>query len=287
VTSVISFLEKMKHDEDFTVYLRSVECLGSYPYNKASEFTNSISDKIELSDDFEVALQNIIFNPKFEAISAEDKRFNIWISMKFFHKDIENIQWNKNDGIELMYIPSINIGGDDNNTCVRQLNNDLVDFLINHNLIDYTYQPILHYDSKTNKIKYNKLKPPKDSIYSSYRTKLTFSRAFMDMLGLEAASNSTTKPAFLYPMKINIPESIFIYSDIIKPSNMGNQCVNILDILPNSDIYAKNTVSPVYKPVNLTNINSISIKLLDEYGSQIAFHESVRVTIVLHFRVKK
>jgi len=263
VTSVISFLEKMKHDEDFTVYLRSVECLGSYPYNKASEFTNSISDKIELSDDFEVALQNIIFNPKFEAISAEDKRFNIWISMKFFHKDIENIQWNKNDGIELMYIPSINIGGDDNNTCVRQLNNDLVDFLINHNLIDYTYQPILHYDSKT------------------------FSRAFMDMLGLEAASNSTTKPAFLYPMKINIPESIFIYSDIIKPSNMGNQCVNILDILPNSDIYAKNTVSPVYKPVNLTNINSISIKLLDEYGSQIAFHESVRVTIVLHFRVKK
>jgi hypothetical protein len=266
-------------DEDFTIIIRSVDCRGQFPENRAGSFTNNINDKISLSGNYEVALQNIIYKPEFDAILKHNKRFSIWFTINFYNENSESYS-----GTSFLYTPLINIGSSHTSNCVRQLNQDLMDNLRVNKIIDHTHPPVLRYDARVNMVKYNKLTPPKKSKIMKYESILTFSKAMGEVLGLQEDTNSSSNPIFSRPVSIKIPESIFIYTDIIKATNIGDQSVNILDILPNTQMYAKNTVSPVYKQVNTSFIDTISLKLVDEFGSEVPFHQSVRVTAVLHFR---
>ena len=104
------------------------------------------------------------------------------------------------------------------------------------------------------------------------------------LLGVIVESNDTINPSFSFPGKVMAPNFIYVYCDIDSPIYLGNQNANILDIIAGPNSYAKNTVGTIYKTVNKNSIESISIKLCDGNGDEVAFSGDVIVTLILHFK---
>ena len=67
---------------------------------------------------------------------------------------------------------------------------------------------------------------------------------------------------------------------------MGDQQVNILDIIPVGDIFSKNICNAIYKTVKDQCISSISISLRDKFDRNIPFLDGNNVTLVLHFKTQ-
>ena len=77
---------------------------------------------------------------------------------------------------------------------------------------------------------------------------------------------------------------LHIYTDIIEPSYLGGQTVHLLDVIPMKKSFSKTGTLTMYKQLNTTIIDSISIKITDVNGDAVSFTNHVQVTIVLHFK---
>ena len=280
--------ERMDIDEEFYIYLRSVENTGIYP-NIASSFTNVISPVKNLSSEFEVGLQNIIFNPLFNTISSKSNEYTI----KLYDEKIKAAEDVVLDVRLFTYKPSVNITGNTFKDAIDSLNNDFMQYLVYKDLLDNQRGSIFAYNNSLKRVIF---KNPFKNITStpsgfylggtSRRIRWEFSEKLGDLLGLITRSNKSIEPKFFTVNKIIQPQSIFIYSDIVEPSTIGSQSTSILDIIPGPLMYAKNSVGTIYKNVNKKVIDDISIKLCDEKGVEVSFNENVVVTMILHFRPK-
>ena len=77
---------------------------------------------------------------------------------------------------------------------------------------------------------------------------------------------------------------LHIYTDIIEPRYLGGQTIHLLDVIPMKNTFSKTGTLTMYKQVNTTLIDSISIKITDENGIAVSFTNYVHVTLVLHFK---
>jgi len=266
---------------DFVIYLSSRENTNEFPCNRAASFTNKIIPGRILDGEYEVALQNIIFKPQFDAILKNDRDYTIKTYTEFLNAD-----GNSFNATNFTYKPTRNITGDNLQQAVHSLNNDYNETLIRNRLIDKTNPSVIfRLNPFDNRIKFSDISPPETSNYSGYRTFWNFSDKMSRFLGL--TENKTINPAFADAGQIEKIECLYVYSDIIYPSNIGNQAIHILDIIPTDIVSAKNTVSSLYKHVNKNVIDNISIKITSEHGKEVPFNESVSILAVLHFRLRQ
>lgn len=84
------------------------------------------------------------------------------------------------------------------------------------------------------------------------------------------------------------PEPVYIYTDIIKPNLVGDSYVRLLTSLhfPSDRGYHRFDY-PLYKPVEQSYIESISIRLVMKSGENVLFEESqIPCLVILHFKKK-
>ena len=79
---------------------------------------------------------------------------------------------------------------------------------------------------------------------------------------------------------------IYLYTDIIQPSNFGGQLVNILDCFALQNGGNKGIHNSIYKGLNTHYIDQISIHITDQNGRAINFAEESTLTCALHIRPK-
>ena len=127
------------------------------------------------------------------------------------------------------------------------------------------------FDPFTNTVKYYNIKPPTNSQFISYKVKWTFSPAMTKLLRVIVESNDSINPTFSFPGKVMATNFIYVFCDIVSRIYLGKQNVNVFDIITAPNSCAKNTVGTIYKSVNENFIVSISIKLCDENGDEVAF----------------
>ena len=77
----------MESRTEFYVYLISNANNIKLPSNKNNGFTNNFKSTLHLRDEFDVALENIIFEPKIIAIEKGDKNYGIELAARFTNKD--------------------------------------------------------------------------------------------------------------------------------------------------------------------------------------------------------
>ena len=79
---------------------------------------------------------------------------------------------------------------------------------------------------------------------------------------------------------------MYLYTDIIQPSNFGSQLVNILDCFTLDNGGNKGIHNTIYKALKNSYIDQISIIISDQNGKKINFKEDSTLTCVLHIRPK-
>ena len=84
-----------------------------------------------------------------------------------------------------------------------------------------------------------------------------------------------------------MPVTTFWDCDLIEAvssSFMGGQQVNLLDVFPLKQSYAKTTNFTMYKNVSISSLDSISIKITDQNGEDPKLKDDVNVVLVIHFK---
>ena len=80
------------------------------------------------------------------------------------------------------------------------------------------------------------------------------------------------------------PYMFYIFSDIVTNSHFGSQQVNLLDVFPLPNAYAKSTNFTMYKSVSKQALTDISIKITDQFGKKLRLNSHSDLLIVLHFK---
>jgi len=116
-----------------------------------------------------------------------------------------------------------------------------------------------------------------------------------DMLGLPAFPTSDPTQHRMYlrgyrPPRIDRVQSLYTYTDIIKDQYVGDVLAPLLDVVPVQQTpgvrinYRSNP--PMYLPLKQSYIDTISIKICDEYGNLAVFPEGAE-NVVLRLRFRR
>ena len=84
------------------------------------------------------------------------------------------------------------------------------------------------------------------------------------------------------------PELVYVYTDIIKPNLVGDSYVKLLTTLhfPSSTGYHRFDF-PLYRPVEQSFIESITIRLVTKNAEDVLFEDSdIPCVVTLHFKNK-
>ena len=102
-----------------------------------------------------------------------------------------------------------------------------------------------------------------------------------------------THGIYLSPMQVDLNRGfnyIFVYSDIVESSVVGNTSAPLLRIFPISgksgDLITKEVQNIHYKPVQKSQFDTIEILLKNENGENIPF-EGGKSVVTLHFRKRR
>ena len=114
----------MKSRNEFYVYLSSNTNNIEFLSNKNTSFTNNIKPTLHLQDEFDVALENIIFELKIISIETVDKNYGIQLTARFTNNyGIYPL------GYKITYVPQNDIHGGTVAMLIYNLNTDLSHFL--------------------------------------------------------------------------------------------------------------------------------------------------------------
>ena len=266
----------METKDEFYVYLSSEFNKNEFPLNNSNSFTNIIKPFIPLSSTYDVALENIIFDPKIPLIKKNDENYSANIFIEFTKKN------GSKGGYGVVYFPESHIKADNINNLIDHINNDLVQFLRRNGMISKDQTIIFKLKQFTSFIDFYGLIP--ESEYKSFMITWRLSTKLAEVLGVQDLTFNT-KPRLLTTPKLpKRLDCIHLYSDIIEASYFGNQTTHLLDIIPLPHMLCKTGTLTLFKRVNRNFLDSISIKMTDGKGLPITFTEEVPVMIVLHFR---
>ena len=263
--------------DDFYVYLKSSSNITEFTSNKHNSFTNVVKPSLHLNDEYEVALQNIIFTPDIIAIKAFDPTYEICFNVQFI-----NLNKRKGSGYMVNYIPTENIFGGNIEEILDGFNRNLIKFLKLKKVIISSQDYIFKYDRENKVIKFKELQII-ETVDFTPNVEWTITEKTRVILGVDKLKFENTPEEFYTPLYFPI-EMMNVFTDIIEPSYFGEQTVHLLDVIPLQHVFSKNGTLTMYKRVNRRLLDSISIKITDEKGIVVPFTDRVHVLIVLHFR---
>ena len=127
--------------------------------------------------------------------------------------------------------------------------------------------------------------PTKDDLHKYFLTKLAVNRETV-VLNSDKLLKTEFRGLNEY---LKYTEEIFVYTNIIKPTFVGNDKVKLLKIITDDSVYDKvvslNYSSPHYMPLESRLLDRIRLFMLDSEGHKIKFSDShSRVIYKLHFR---
>lgn len=275
--------------DGFYIYLNSKSNIKEYRDNTPSSFTNIIKPSIHLTDEYQVALENIIFPSNLIKICKNDETYFIKLMVEF-HNNLER----ETPNAILKYIPSIDFHQNNINDIITEVNLDFYEQLAKNEIfneilplhIDEFPQPIFMYDKKRDKVSFYPIPLASHASTVPYQIRWEFSEKMCNLLGVSRAEqNRPTPVCMLSPRMPKTCDYFFVYSDIVEPTTFAHQNISLLDILPIGDVYSKNGSIKLYKSLNTNVIDSISIKLgSSETGEVVPFNNDIDLILVLHFK---
>ena len=257
-------------------YLSSKFSKFDFPSNNPNGFTNVIEPSLKLDGTYDVALENIIFEPKINTITKFDERYIINIKVSFVTQN------GGRGGFSVRYIPMIDIKADNIYQLVQYLNNDLVYFLKRQKMIKKEQKHIFRLRTFSTLVEFKELKFEEN--YKEVEVRWALSENFARIMGVHDPT-FIGKPVIVDPPKF--PKQLncmYIYTDIVEPTYLGDQSVHILDVIPMKHMMSKRGTLTLFKRVCKSLIDDISIKISDEDGNAVSFTEDVCINIVLHFK---
>ena len=286
---------------DHIIYLTSSGSKDLFKENNPAKFINKLSTPIILDSntEHEIGLVSILYPDQYYAVVANDPDYNIELKiikqMNAIDRPIKAIG-------KLEIKSSKNILAGNMKTIIKIMNE-----IFFHHIKNYFHEFTPHLFSKNENIfRWNKDERKVEIIRNHGNLRDPAAGGFMDISlkfkpGL--ASIFGFKNDFFYNIynvqgirdahKSSIPPSprcgvdyIYLYTDIIQPSNFGGQLVNILDCFTLQNGGNKGIHNSIYKALNTSFIDQISIFITDQNGRSIHFAEESTLTCVLHIRPK-
>ena len=247
-----------------------------FPYNTSNSFTNVIKPSITLDGLYDVALENIIFEPDIYTIKKFDEDYSAYISIRYMKEN------GSLGGYSVRYIPMSNIKANNIFQLVQHLNNDIMTFLTRQEIINKNQEYIFRLRQFSNFIIFKELSLQKE--YKDLEVTWSLSKKLGDALGIDDLAFQTRPKLFSSPKLPKKLNCLHVYSDIIEATYLGEQTVHLLDIVAMPHMHYKQGTLTMYKRVNKKIIDEISIRITDEIGNPVAFTRDVSIVIVLHFK---
>ena len=281
---------------DFYIFLSSnVEPrIGSQEQNSIGNFKTNLPYKIELNDDYQVAISDISYTKTWFNIE-EDEKFDIQTNSTIsdviqcilpagYYKDCESLRKALNESIfkETYNFKSISVPPyllfDD----AKQRFILVFGISADTKIKDYYYVYFSKYLSNLLGFTDKEIGVFNSVNYEKFRIK-----------NISMNNKNKTRIApFLYASyipKLQKINSIYVYTDLIKPVIVGNnreQLIRQVEVPKDIDFgvdYFKNFRTRFYHPLNHCEFDTIDIKLKDDSGKVIDFKEGC-ATISLHFK---
>ena len=265
--------------DEFYIHLYSDFNVAEYPQNRHNSFTNIIKPEITLDGDFEVGISNIIFQPNLYTIKKGDKAFGMWINVQFGTRELMGLH-----GFTVKYVPTTDLSADNIHTLLKEIDKDLVSFLHRQSVIEKYQTSIIKYRRSLKFPTFEPLNLINLTNYKYSNVQWNLSYEIADLLGVADPVFNNQPEFYSTPKFPSRSDFLNVYCDIVQPSYVGQQLVNILDVIPMSHMYSKTVMMNLYKRVSQTRIQDISIKISDESGRDAFFSDTVKMYIILHFK---
>ena len=276
-------------EKEFYVLLPSNTKSDEFPNNTISNFSIGLPKQLELgSDSWETSLVSISYPHTWYNIDRSFAYINIKetiVSTLVNNDPIINKQ-------KLPFSPGYYNSGKE---IVEKLNTTLK---------DHSYRSKFTYDDQSNKVSVLiSLKPDKEE-------SIVLPKDLASILGFHTRYLNTSYPIFPV-INPNDPEegtfdkidatscvdlnikthNLFIYTNIVKDTLVGNYFVPLLRTVPTREKNRNTYVSvsftnPYYLPLVSNYIKQITIDIKDDQGENIKF-QSGKVTAKLHFRIRE
>ena len=297
-------------ENDFTVFISNKNSTERYKSNTVSEFTNIINPVIKFDDStkWSVSLKSLILPFKYDAnrehVTSPKEYEIVWeyftsiprnnniensnikrtkISVKISSRELIN----KSATEIFNYIKTKTVSSKSHNRLSSRVFNAI--FILGDNRL------IL------NRILRKKVAD--NGIYSTLlKINVYFGKHTQNLLGFKSTKynvfdidNTLNEDHKIIPIvgnkdiniKFEIPDFIYIYSDLIKPVRFGSKFIQILDILPLEELtnIEKKHNELIYHDILKEFIDEISIKITDS-SHEILINHSEDIILCLHFKKK-
>ena len=279
---------------DQTIYLNSTACADIFTNNKPAKFVNKLQSPIQLNAniEYEIGLVSILYPTEYYGLLADntDYAINIFSEIKINSKEIVTEKYS--------FIPNKNILAGDIRKLVQSLNKDLNNELkiyYGKNLNKYIHSKnllIWREDDQHIELVYTQAKSNENS--NVVKISLVFNTEIAQILGFRSDTQyqifgleKNLNNLSLYPSSSNCGiDFVHVYTDIVQPTPFGGQMVNILDCFAIQNNGSKGIHNTIFKSLNTTLIEQISILITDQKGREIQFREFSSVTCILNIRPK-
>ena len=285
-------MHKTNRKNGFHVWVNSTANKQEYPGNESTAFTNVLGKPIVDGDEYEVGLVNVLFPKNIYAIKKFDESWSIMFLTQYYTGS------HLTTSESVRYYPNYNIKASTLEIFIDRYAEDVTKFLINQKFIRGTLKGnnIFDYQRLRKVITFNRLIPYNqfandDSV--TFVTKLKFMKKSAKLFGfhpgeyfeIDDVMKSMGRPK-LDPLDfgMDVLSNIYIYTDIVTPSLVGNTEAGILDVVGvDSGSYKQNNYT-IYHKLSKKNIESISMMFLQDTGAKVPFIEGAASTVCLHFR---
>lgn len=279
------------------IYLSSLENIDIFD-NTASAFQNIITaTPLNPSLNYEIALLNVLYPKKFNVLTRDDAECGIDIIQN--HITETGIS---TEEIVHHFLPKNDVLSTDASHIIeeinRQLTADLKKAFRDNYSAHFPKGKILNYDVGIGRVLVStrsRTFTGKNNAATSFKAQ--FKPRIARVLGLSSAEKyylfrsdapeGTSFPKQIAPFKPDPTagvDYVLIYSDIVEPQIYGSQLVNILDAFAFQESYSKGAHPMMYKPLCVTKLDKIAIKMTDQFGRNLSFESGHSTTVVLHVR---
>jgi hypothetical protein len=244
--------------------------MSMFPENTVSKYITKLPSTLEFHGNWEVGLAEIIFPMTF---------YNVRIGkckLDFFYKttdvDFSKPELIKNSDYYLKKLFTITVPEGNYKSL-----NDVLEYINSHEKNNDDF--ILFFDQLSSRI----------GVKSNLKYSVFCNKEFGEILGFnrrQPMEGTSPLPASLYK---NMPQQLFVYSDIVEPQIVGDTVAPLLRIIgvqPSEtfgSVIEKNYETPHYLPLLKRQFETIDISICDHTGKPAAF-EYGPVTIKLHFK---
>lgn len=284
---------------EYYLYLCNLGNRDVYRDNVPSQFQNRITPPISLdaNTDYEVGLVNCLYPRKYYGISKLDHECRIEVWVKPHHGE-------QSPYMLLTFLPMTNIKKGDTKFIVDNINAELGMQL--KQTLETEYEgyfkdggEFLVYDKQLRRVELVIRKGTCGSNGHFCAVSFTFGSRIAQCLGFDenkryvvyTSSDKLTEAYSRYrapfpPRPDAGVDFAIVYTDCVTPTHYAGQLVNILEMITLEGAGDKDFHKVVYKPLNKTLIDTISIKVVDQRGRRIYFGEEQTMTALIHIRPK-